>query len=92
MDIGGVQLVESELTAGRYPEITVRAGVPVRWDIHAEKGSINGGNYMIVCQELGLEYEFHEGDNIIEFTPESQGDISYSCCMGMICGNIHVTG
>lgn len=91
MNIGGVQIVESELTSGKYPDNTVQAGVPVRWNIHAEKSSINGCNYMIVCNDLGLEYEFHEGDNIIEFTPESTGDISYCCWMGMIYGNIHVT-
>ncbi|MBR1422785.1 MAG: sulfite exporter TauE/SafE family protein [Ruminococcus sp.] len=91
VNIGGVQIIDSELTSGKYPEITVQAGVPVRWNIHAEKSSINGCNYMIVCKDLDLEYEFHEGDNIIEFTPESAGDISYSCWMGMIYGNIHVT-
>ena len=83
--------MESELTAGRYPEITVQSGVPVRWNIRAEKSSINGCNYMIVCKELGLEYEFREGNNMIEFTPESKGEISYSCWMGMIYGKIHVT-
>ncbi|MBQ8961113.1 MAG: sulfite exporter TauE/SafE family protein [Ruminococcus sp.] len=91
VDIGGVQIVESELTPGKYPEITVKAGVPVRWNIHAEKSSINGCNYMIVCKDIGLEYEFHEGNNIIEFTPEDAGEISYSCWMGMIYGSIHVT-
>ena len=91
VNIGGVQIVESELTPGKYPEITVQAGVPVRWNIHAEKSSINGCNNRIICQYLDLEYEFHEGDNIIEFTPESEGIISYSCWMGMIYGKIHVT-
>ena len=91
IDIGGVQIVESELTPGKYPEITVQAGMPVHWNIHAKKSSINGCNYMIVCKDLGLEYEFREGSNIIEFTPESEGDISYSCWIGMIYGNIHVT-
>ena len=53
VNIGGVQIVESVLTPGRYPEITVQAGVPVRWNIRAEKSSINGCNYMIVCKNLG---------------------------------------
>ncbi|SDA28145.1 Sulfite exporter TauE/SafE [Ruminococcus sp. YE71] len=91
VNIGGVQIAESELTSGKYPEITVQAGVPVRWNIHAEKSSINGCNYMIVCKDLGLEYEFHEGNNIIEFVPKSKGDFTYSCRMGMVYGKIHVT-
>ncbi|MBQ8927258.1 MAG: sulfite exporter TauE/SafE family protein [Oscillospiraceae bacterium] len=90
VNIGGVQIVESELTPGSYPEITVQAGVPVRWNIHAKESSINGCNNRIVCRDLGLEYEFHAGDNFLEFTPESEGDISYSCWMGMIYGKIHV--
>lgn len=53
VNIGSVQIVESVLTPGRYPEITVQAGVPVRWNIRAEKSSINGCNYMIVCKNLG---------------------------------------
>ena len=90
VNIGGVQIVSSELTPGSYPEITVQNGIPVKWNIHAEKGSINGCNNKIISHDLGIEYEFHEGDNIIEFTPESTGDISYSCWMGMIYGKIHV--
>ena len=69
----------------------MQKGVPVHWDIYAEEKSINGCNYQIICQELGLEYEFHEGVNTIEFTPEGAGDISYSCWMEMIYGKIHVT-
>ncbi|HBB72197.1 MAG TPA: heavy metal transporter [Ruminococcus sp.] len=91
VNIGGVQIVKSELTSGKYPEITVRTGVPVRWNIYAEKSSINGCNGKLICNSLDLEYEFHEGNNIIEFTPEGTGDISYSCWMGMIYGKIHIT-
>ncbi len=88
--VDGVQIVESELTAGSYPEITVQSGVPVRWNIRAKKKSINGCNNTIICNALDLQYEFHEGDNIIEFTPTQTGDIDYSCWMGMIYGKIHV--
>ncbi len=90
VNIGGIQIVRSELTPGSYPEITVQNGVPVKWNIHAEKGSINGCNNKIISHDLDIAYEFQEGDNIIEFTPESTGDISYSCWMGMIYGQIHV--
>ena len=91
VNIGGVQIVESELKPGGYPEITVQAGVPVRWDIVAEQGSINGCNNIMVCQDLDFEHKLQEGNNIIEFTPESNGDFTYSCWMGMIYGKIHVT-
>ncbi|MDY4799781.1 MAG: hypothetical protein SO157_10675 [Bullifex sp.] len=45
----------------------------------------------MLINEYGIEYTFHEGENIIEFAPLSQGTFSYSCWMGMIRGTITVT-
>lgn len=86
-----VQVINSTLSLGRYPNITVQAGVPVKWVIDAPKGSINGCNYKIFIQDYGIEYTFHTGENIIEFTPTEAGTVRYSCWMGMIRGNIFVT-
>lgn len=88
----GVQLVSSTLSPGRYPSITVQAGTPVRWVIDAPEGSINGCNYRIVIPDYGIEYTFHTGENVIEFTPEQEGTYLYSCWMGMIRGVISVVG
>jgi sulfite exporter TauE/SafE/copper chaperone CopZ len=84
LDSDGVQKVSSELKPGGYPHITVKAGVPVKWTIDAPPGSINGCNQTILIPDLDMEYTFEEGENIIEFTPTSPGDIPYSCWMGMI--------
>ena len=89
--VDDVQVVNSTLLPGSYPDITVRAGVPVRWVIEAPEGSINGCNYRAVISALGIEHTFELGDNIIEFTPAEAGTIRYSCWMGMIRGNIYVT-
>lgn len=89
--IDGVQVVKSSLLPGDYPTITVSAGMPVRWIIDAPYESINGCNYKVIIQEYGIEYSFHPGENIIEFTPETSGTFSYTCWMGMIKGNIFVT-
>ncbi len=89
--VDGVQVVNSTLQSGRYPDITVQAGVPVKWVIDAPEGSINGCNNRILIQDYGIEYTFHMGENIIEFTPASAGTVHYSCWMGMIRGNIFVT-
>ncbi len=88
--IGDVQVVNSTLSPGRYPNITVQAGIPVRWIINAPKGSINGCNYKILVRDYDIEYVFRTGENVIEFTPEKTGTIRYSCWMGMIHGNIFV--
>lgn len=86
----GVQIVNSTLAPGRYPNITVQAGVPVRWIIDAPAGSINGCNYKMIIKEYGVEYAFEQGENVIEFTPEKAGTYGYTCWMGMIRGNIFV--
>ncbi len=89
---GGKQTVRSTLQFGRYPNITVQAGIPVKWVIDAPEGSINGCNDRIVIPDYGVEYTFHTGENVIEFTPDTAGTVRYSCWMGMIRGNIFVTG
>lgn len=89
--VDGVQVVNSTLQSGRYPNITVQAGVPVKWVIDAPNGSINGCNTRILIQDYGINYTFHTGENVIEFTPTNTGTVRYSCWMGMIRGNIFVT-
>ena len=86
----GVQYISSTLESGTYPDITIKAGVPVKWTIHADKNSINGCNYKVLLQDFNTECVFEEGDNIIEFTPQKEGVYTYSCWMGMITGKIHV--
>ena len=86
----GTQYVYSQLQSGKYPDITVRAGEPVEWEIEASEDNINGCNYKIFLQDFGLEHTFTEGKNIIKFTPEQAGTYTYTCWMGMITGKIHV--
>jgi sulfite exporter TauE/SafE/copper chaperone CopZ len=90
---GGVQVVSTELASGRYDPITVKAGAPVRWIIHAEPNALNGCNNRIVIPEYGrTQYRLQPGDNVIEFTPERSGAFLYTCWMGMIRGRITVLG
>jgi plastocyanin domain-containing protein len=86
----GVQIVNSVLSPGGYPAITVQAGIPVKWIINAPAGSINGCNNRAIIREYGIEHRFNPGDNVIEFTPEKTGTFRYSCWMGMIRSSITV--
>jgi sulfite exporter TauE/SafE/copper chaperone CopZ/plastocyanin domain-containing protein len=86
----GVLQINSTLSGGRYPAITVQEGVPVRWTIDAPAGSINGCNNRMIIREYGIEHRFTGGENVIEFTPERTGKFSYSCWMGMIRSSITV--
>lgn len=86
----GVQIIESTLSSGRYPAITVLANTPVKWTITAADGSINGCNYKVLIPEYNISYEFQPGENVIEFTPTKTGKVAYSCWMGMIRSSITV--
>jgi sulfite exporter TauE/SafE/plastocyanin domain-containing protein len=86
----GYQIVNSSLSGGRYPEITVRQGIPVKWTINAPQGSINGCNNRMIIREYGIEHSFRPGENLIEFTPDTAGRFAYSCWMGMIRSTITV--
>ncbi|MDR1250817.1 MAG: sulfite exporter TauE/SafE family protein [Treponema sp.] len=86
----GVQIVNSTLSGGRYPAITVQQGIPVKWTINAPAGSINGCNNRMIIREYRIEHRFAPGENVIEFTPERAGRFPYSCWMGMIRSSITV--
>ena len=85
-----IQIVQSELDWQGYPDITVRAGVPVRWVIHADEEKITGCNNEIVIPALDLRVPLSPGDNIVEFTVNEPGVIPYTCWMGMLNGSITV--
>ena len=85
-----IQDITTPLTRRGYPALTVKAGTPVRWNLYAEKGTINGCNNAIVIPEFKIEKRLRAGDNIIEFTPMKAGKFRYSCWMGMIRGTITV--
>ena len=87
---GDVQVVTTNLTSGRYTPIIVQKGIPVKWTIKVEKGDLNGCNNPMTIPQYNKQYKLVVGDNIVEFTPESEGNIPYSCWMGMIRSNIKV--
>lgn len=86
----GVQVVGTKLEAGSYSPIIVQKGIPVRWTIKAEKEDLNGCNNPVTIPKYNIEKKLEPGDNIIEFTPEVEGDVLYTCWMGMISSNIKV--
>jgi hypothetical protein len=88
--INNIQEITNELNARRYPNITVAAGIPVKWTIHAEENSITGCNNELVIQKYGIRKKLVPGDNIIEFTPDKEGTVTYSCWMGMIKAKITI--
>jgi uncharacterized protein len=85
-----VQTVTTKLESGRYSPIVVQKGIPVKWTIKAEKKDLNGCNNPLTIPKYGIQKKLVPGDNVIEFTPEEEGNIPYTCWMGMISSNIKV--
>jgi len=88
----GVQYVTTDLSSGSYRPITVQTGIPVKWNIKAEKEDINGCNNSILISSFKRSVNLQPGDNIVEFTPQEGGTYRYSCWMGMISSTITVVG
>lgn len=86
----GYQTVTTKLESGKYQPISVYAGVPLKWTIVAEKGTLNGCNNEIIIPAYGKQQKLELGENKIEFTPTQAGTITYTCWMGMISSTISV--
>jgi sulfite exporter TauE/SafE len=88
----GVQVVHTSVDPGGFEpnRIVLHKGVPVKWIIQGSE--LNSCNHRIVVPSLGLEVELHQGENIVEFTPEQDGPIAWSCAMGDLSGTFQVQG
>lgn len=86
----GVQIIKMTADNNGYTPnaFYVQKGIPVKWIITGSK--INSCNNAVVVPSLNIQKTLKSGENIIEFTPKD-GDINFSCWMGMIRGVIKVT-
>lgn len=65
-------------------KFVLQKGVPVKWIIDGKE--LNGCNSAIQVPKLDLYFDIKPGLQTIEFTPNEEGTISWSCSMGMIPG------
>ena len=87
---GGTQTVTTTIESGRYQPFIVQKGIPVRWIIKAKAEDLNGCNNPITIPQYNIQKSLIPGDNVIEFIPMEEGNITYTCWMGMISSNIKV--
>ena len=87
---GNVQTVTTQLLSNSYTPITVQKGVPVKWIIKADAGTINGCNGTVTIPQYNISKTLQPGDNEIDFTPRQTGNIPYTCSMGMITSTISI--
>ncbi len=87
--VDGKQIVNMKIVGLEYypANITVKAGVPVVWNIDSS-GARGCGSSLSVPSLNILEYL--SGEKTIEFTPQKVGTIPFTCSMGMTSGSFNV--
>jgi sulfite exporter TauE/SafE/copper chaperone CopZ len=88
--IGNYQEVRTTVESGEYHPFIVQKGIPVRWTVSAKAEDLNGCNNPLTVPQYGIRKRLVPGDNLIEFTPDRDGTISYTCWMGMISSSIRI--
>jgi sulfite exporter TauE/SafE len=86
----GIQTVITKIKSDSYPEIIVQKGIPVKWILRVEEKNLNQCNNAIVISELNINKKLVVGDNLIKFKPAKEGNIIYTCWMGMIKSKIRI--
>lgn len=86
----GVQVVRmTEGNSGYSPNrFSIKKDVPVKWIIDAKAPYSCASS--IIVPSLNISKTLKAGENIIEFTPDKAGRISFSCSMGMYTGAFDV--
>jgi sulfite exporter TauE/SafE/plastocyanin domain-containing protein len=87
---GGIQTVTTAFASGQYVPFVVQAGLPLKWIIRVTADDLNGCDNPVTVPAYGIRKTLVPGDNLIEFTPKTEGVIGYSCWMGMIRSRITV--
>jgi uncharacterized protein len=88
--VNGVQNVKLSMQGVTYimQPSTLKLGVPVRMEVDMD--SVNGCMRTVVIPSAGIRQSVSEGNNIIQFTPQSSGTFQITCGMGMGRGTFKV--
>ncbi|MBC2580408.1 sulfite exporter TauE/SafE family protein [Clostridium sp. DJ247] len=87
---GNLQTVTTKIKSDSFPPIIVQKGIPVKWNIKADEQDLNDCNSTITIPKFKIEKKLSTGDNLVEFTPNEEGEIVFTCWMGMIKSKITV--
>ena len=87
---GGYQAVRTTVRSSSYQPFIVQKGVPVRWTVSVKPEDLNSCNSPLTVPEYGIRKRLVPGDNLIEFTPDREGTIAYTCWMGMVTSSIRI--
>ncbi len=88
--VSSEQVVEMHVTySGFEPAVLeIKKGVPVRWVIYGDQ--VTSCTSRIIVPSLNISKAINFGENVITFTPQSDGVVNFSCWMGMVRGKFIV--
>ncbi len=91
-ETAGVQEAVIRVKGGYDPDvIVVKQGKPVRLHFNRQESAMC--SEMVIFDQIDQSAKLPEGETVtIEFTPESKGEISFQCQMGMLRGKVLVEG
>lgn len=89
--VNGVQEVNMQVSGSGYSpnSFVLKKGVPVKWNVDVTQ--LTGCNSELVMNQYNIDKNLKQGLNVIEFTPDKVGTISFTCGMGMLRGSFIVT-
>ncbi|NYZ79519.1 sulfite exporter TauE/SafE family protein [Candidatus Micrarchaeota archaeon] len=87
---GGYQIIRMNVTSSGWKpnSFVLQKGVPVKWIINGIQ--ITSCNNRIIVRDYGLDFPINPGEQTVEFTPDKEGVVRWSCWMGMIPGTFVV--
>jgi len=87
----GIQEVNMDVTSSGYSpnSFVLKKGVPVKWNVNVAK--LFSCTNELVTPAYGIDVHLKQGLNVIEFTPDKTGTITFTCGMGMLRGSFIVT-
>jgi sulfite exporter TauE/SafE/copper chaperone CopZ len=88
---GDSQVVNMDVSGSGYSpnSFVIKKGIPVKWNVNVKQ--LTGCNQELVLNQYGIDKNLKVGLNVIEFTPDKEGTISFTCGMGMLRGSFIVT-
>jgi len=87
----GIQEINMEVdSSGYHPNsFVIKNNVPVRWNVHIAQ--LMSCTNELIMNDYGIDVHLKQGLNVIEFTPDKEGTITFTCGMGMLHGQFIVT-
>ena len=87
----GYQVINMDVDSSGYSpnSFVIKKGIPVKWNVNVKE--LTGCNQELVLNQYGIDKNLQTGLNVIEFTPDKVGTISFTCGMGMLHGSFIVT-